>query len=106
MSSADGGGERLADVHRLRPARRWRQWPLGIVLAGVGIAVVLIALDRVRVGTVVLAGSLVVAFVLRAVLPGDRPGMLAVRSRATDLVVLGILAAGLVVLTVWGPPTA
>lgn len=106
MSAAGGGGERLADVRPLRPARRWRQWPLGIVLAGVGIAVVLIAVDRVRAGTIVLAGSLVLAFALRALLPGDRPGMLAVRSRATDLVVLGILAAGLVVLAVWGPPTA
>ncbi|MFZ9988201.1 MAG: DUF3017 domain-containing protein, partial [Candidatus Nanopelagicales bacterium] len=59
-----------------------------------------------RIGSLVLAASLVLAFVLRLVLPQDRVGMLAVRSRRVDLVVLGSLAAALVVFALWVPPPA
>ena len=51
-----------------------------------------------------LAASLVLAFVLRLVLPSHRAGMLAVRSKTVDLVVLGVLAASLAVLALWVPP--
>jgi hypothetical protein len=53
-----------------------------------------------------LAASLVLAFVLRLILPADQAGMLAVRSKRVDLVVLGTLAAALVVFSLWVPPPA
>lgn len=53
-----------------------------------------------------LAGSLVLAFVLRLALPADRVGMLAVRSKRVDLAVLGTLAAALVIFALWVPPPA
>ena len=92
----------------MRPRRRpwWAQWPLAIVLAGVVAALAVVALDRFRLGSLMLAASLVLAFVLRLVLPADRIGMLAVRSKRVDLVVLGTLAAALVVFALWVPPPA
>jgi hypothetical protein len=65
-----------------------------------------VALDRFRLGSLMLAASLVLAFVLRLILPADQAGMLAVRSKTVDLVVLGTLAAALVVFSLWVPPPA
>jgi hypothetical protein len=65
-----------------------------------------VALDRFRLGSLMLAASLVLAFVLRLILPADQAGMLAVRSKRVDLVVLGTLAAALVVFSLWVPPPA
>ena len=53
-----------------------------------------------------LAASLVLAFALRLFLPADRAGMLAVRSKRVDLIVLGTLASALVVFALWVPPPA
>ncbi|MGA0010311.1 MAG: DUF3017 domain-containing protein [Candidatus Nanopelagicales bacterium] len=98
----------MAEVHRLPTRRRrwWSQWPITVVLVGVVAALAIVALDHFRIGSLVLAASLVLAFVLRLVLPQDRVGMLAVRSRRVDLVVLGSLAAALVVFALWVPPPA
>jgi hypothetical protein len=75
-------------------------------LAGVVASLAVVALDRFRLGSLMLAASLVVAFILRLVLPADQVGMLAVRSKRVDLVVLGALAAALVVFALWVPPPA
>lgn len=98
----------LAEVHRLPVRRRrwWSQWPIAIVLACVVASLITVALDRFRVGALMLAASLVLAFVLRLVLPADRVGMLAVRSKIVDLVVLGSLSLALVVFALWVPPPA
>lgn len=100
--------ESLASVHRLRPRRRrwWSQWPLALVLVGVVTALVIVAFDRFRLGSLVLAASVLLAFVLRLVLPADRAGLLAVRSRSVDLVVLGVLGMALTVSAIWVPPPA
>jgi hypothetical protein len=96
----------MAEVHRLRPRRRrwWAQWPIAVVLFGVALSLTVIALDQFRIGSLMLAASLMLAFALRLVLPADRIGMLAVRSRPVDLVVLGTLAAALLVFSLWVPP--
>lgn len=98
----------MAEVHRLPSRRRrwWSQWPIATVLLGVVVALVIVALDHFRIGSLVLAASLVAAFMLRLFLPADRVGMLAVRSRSVDLVVLGTLAAALVIFALWVPPPA
>lgn len=98
----------MAEVHQLRPRRRrwWAQWPIAVVLAGVVAALAVVALDHFRLGSLMLAASLVLAFILRLVLPVDQVGMLAVRSKRVDLVVLGTLAAALVVFALWVPPPA
>ena len=98
----------MAEVHRLRPRRRrwWAQWPIAVVLVAVGASLLVVALDRFRVGSLMLAASLVLAFVLRLILPADRAGMLAVRSKRVDLMVLGTLGGALVVFALWVPPPA
>lgn len=98
----------MAEVHRLPSRRRrwWSQWPISLVLACVAASLVTVALDRFRLGSLMLAGSLVLAFVLRLALPADRVGMLAVRSKRVDLAVLGTLAAALVIFALWVPPPA
>ena len=61
MADADGP---TADVVPLRrPARRnWlSQWPITLVLIGVGIAMLLIAMDYFRRGSVVLSASVLLA---------------------------------------------
>jgi hypothetical protein len=96
-----------ADRDVVRPLRRRRawlqQWPIAIVLLGVVIAIGLIAADYFRRGSIVLAGSVLLAAFLRLLLPEREAGMLAVRSRAVDVAILGILGLGLAVLAFWVP---
>ena len=98
----------MAEVHRLPSRRRrwWTQWPIAVVLVGVAVSLTIVALAHFRIGSLMLGASLVLAFVLRLVLPSDRVGLLAVRSKSVDLVVLGTLAAALVVFALWVPPPA
>lgn len=98
----------LAPVHQLRPRRRrwWSQWPLTLALLGVVASLAVVALDRFRLGSLMLAASVLLAFLLRLVLPSDRVGMLAVRSKAVDLVVLGGLGFVLTLFALWVPPPA
>lgn len=81
-----------------------RQWPIVSVLGGIAVALLFIGLDRFRVGAVLLSASVVVAFILRIVLTDAQAGLLAVRPRGVDLVVLGTLAAMLSILALWVPP--
>lgn len=98
----------LAAVHPLRPrARRLRrmlaQWPLLSVLAVVLAGLATIAAWSFRVGAVVVAGGLLLAFFLRLLLPSRAVGMLAVRSRVVDLIVLGALGGLLATFALWVP---
>lgn len=93
----------LAQVHHLPRSRWWRQWPLIVVLTGVVVALAIVALDEFRVGSLILAGSVVGAFILRLLLPAQVVGLLAVRSRTVDLVVLGALGLSLVIFAIWVP---
>ncbi len=74
-----------------------------LVLIGVAAACVLIAFDYFRRGSVVLSASVLLAAFLRLLLPQDEAGMLAVRSRKVDTVVLGALGIGLAIFTFWVP---
>lgn len=81
-----------------------REWPLLLVLT-VGAGGLALSADPdvpVRRGLLVLAGALALGAVLRAVLPRASAGLLAIRSRALDVVLMGAgaaLLAGLVLLT-------
>lgn len=97
--------QHLAPVHRIGPRRRWslRQWPLTVVLIAVAGSLILIATDHFRRGSVGLAASIMLAFFLRLLLPESDAGLLAVRSKKVDLLVLGVLAIGLTVFAFWVP---
>ena len=95
-----------ASVVPIRPkARRnvLRQWPLTLVLIGVGIAMAMIAADYFRRGSIVLSASVLLAAFLRLLLPDGDAGMLVVRSRKVDVVTLGALGVGLTIFTFWVP---
>lgn len=71
---------------------------LPLILIGTGLvaAVLLVALDRWRRGTVVFGIVTVVAAVIRLVMAEDRVGVLAVRSRGFDVATLATLG-GLII---------
>jgi len=54
-------------------------------------------IQRLREGTLALAGAMFIAALARLVLPEARAGMLASRRRSIDVVTLAVLAIGLLV---------
>ncbi|MFE4666327.1 DUF3017 domain-containing protein [Streptomyces sp. NPDC056716] len=93
------GGGRAASLDAPAPAR---QWPMLTVLSLVGLGLLLTALDVFRVGLLLIGAALLAGAVLRFVLPGV--GMLAVRSRFTDVVTYGVLGLSIVVLALMVQP--
>jgi hypothetical protein len=79
------------------------QWPLTVVLAIMVVALVVVAADHFRRGSVLFAAAVVLAFFLRLMLPDQDAGWLAVRSRAIDLACLGALGVGLSVFALIVP---
>ncbi|MFB7451015.1 DUF3017 domain-containing protein [Streptomyces sp. NPDC056194] len=90
------GGGRAAPGDAPAPAR---QWPLltVLVLAGLGLLVVGTDLfpQAFRVGAILVGAALLTGAAMRRVLPSV--GMLAVRSRFTDMITYGVMG-GLIVL--------
>lgn len=93
------GGGRAAGSDAPAPAR---QWPLLSVLSTVGLGLVLTAFDVFRVGTILIGVALIAGAVMRWALPGV--GMLAVRSRFTDMVTYGALGVVIVLLALMAQP--
>lgn len=95
----------LANVRPIRPKNPWwAQWPLASVLAAMAVSFVIVALDEFRLGSVLLGASVLLAFALRMFVPENRIGLLAVRSKRTDLIVLGALGLALTIFALWVPP--
>lgn len=79
-----------------------RQWPILAVLGLVGLGLLLTALDLFRVGILLVGVALLVGGVLRWLLPDV--GMLAVRSRFTDMVTYGVLGTAIALLAMMVQP--
>ncbi|MGW6283958.1 DUF3017 domain-containing protein [Streptomyces sp. NPDC055107] len=97
------GGGRAASGDAPAPAR---QWPLLTVLGAAGLGLLIVVLDpfeqAFRVGTILIGGALIAGAVLRWVVPSV--GMLAVRSRFTDLVTYGLMGTLIVLLALVAQP--
>ncbi|MEU2426221.1 DUF3017 domain-containing protein [Streptomyces sp. NPDC007851] len=93
------GGGRAASGDLPAPAR---QWPILIVLATVAVGLLLTSLDQFRVGALLIGAALLTGGVMRWVLPSV--GMLAVRSRFTDIVTYGVLGLAIVLLALMAQP--
>ncbi|MGW2085544.1 DUF3017 domain-containing protein [Streptomyces sp. NPDC001880] len=97
------GGGRAAPGDAPAPAR---QWPLLAVLCTAGIGLLIVAVDpfaeAFRIGTMLIGVALIGGAVLRLVVPSV--GMLAVRSRFTDLVTYGVLGFLIVMLALVAQP--
>jgi len=70
------------------------------VLAVAAVGLLRVATANWREGSVLLGGALLLAAVLRAVLPPDRAGLLAIRSRAIDILSYTGLGLAVVLLAV------
>lgn len=97
------GGGRAASGDAPAPAR---QWPLLTVLGTAAIGLLIVASDpfegAFRIGTILIGVALIGGAVLRLVIPSV--GMLAVRSRFTDLVTYGLLGVLIVMLSMMAQP--
>lgn len=79
------------------------EWPLVLVLTGVAISMFVVVYDSFRRGSLVLAASMVLCFFLRLVLTDRDAGMLKVRGRVFDLLVLGVLSGVMLLSAIWVP---
>ena len=83
--------------------RRLAEWPITVVLTAAGVSLLVVAGGRFRGGTVLLGSAVLLAAALRAVLPARTAGLLVVRSRLLDVLMLAALGTGLVVLALVVP---
>ena len=90
-------------VRPRRQPRRFAQWPLAVVLGCMLGSLLVVAGGRFRGGTVLLALSVLLAMVLRALLAERSAGLLAVRTRWLDVLTLATLGGGLLVLALIVP---
>ncbi|MFJ4269638.1 DUF3017 domain-containing protein [Streptomyces coelicoflavus] len=93
------GGGRAAAGDAPAPAR---QWPVLAVVLLVGLGLLLTALDVFRWGTLLIGAALLAGAALRWVVPDV--GMLAVRSRFTDITTYGVLGLSIVLLSLMAQP--
>jgi uncharacterized membrane protein len=76
------------------------QWPI-LVVGGIGlVALVLVAFGFWRRGALLIGIGVGVAAVLRAVLPDERAGLLAVRGKGVDVTMMAAVCA-VVVYIAW-----
>lgn len=93
------GGGRAAPGDAPAPVR---QWPLLTVIGGVALGLFVLSLDAFRAGILLIGLSLLAGAVLRRILPSV--GMLAVRSRFTDMATYGGLGFVIVMLALMIQP--
>ncbi|MFC5799619.1 DUF3017 domain-containing protein [Streptomyces formicae] len=97
------GGGRAAPGDAPAPAR---QWPLLTVIGLAALGLLIVAVDpfaqAFRVGTILVGAALLTGAVFRRVLPSV--GMLAVRSRFTDMLTYGLLGTVIVLLALMAQP--
>ncbi|WP_130331579.1 DUF3017 domain-containing protein [Streptomyces sp. BK022] len=93
------GGGRAASGDAPAPAR---QWPVLVVLFAVALGLLLVAVDVTRAGLLLIGAALLAGAAMRWTLPGV--GMLAVRSRFTDIVTYGVLGLAIVLLALMAQP--
>lgn len=79
------------------------QWPLASVLTGVTIGLFVVFLGHWRAGSTLIGAAITVGGLLR-LMPQQRVGLLAVRNRAVDSILLLGVGIGVVILAWWIPP--
>ncbi|MFJ4278017.1 DUF3017 domain-containing protein [Streptomyces massasporeus] len=93
------GGGRAAPGDAPAPAR---QWPVLAVLGLAGLGLLVTAFGEFRIGTLLIGVALLGGGAMRWLLPDV--GMLAVRSRFTDIVTYGLLGLVIVMLALMAQP--
>lgn len=79
-----------------------RQWPMVAVMTTVAVGLAVTVLGAFRPGVVTIGAALLLGSVLRLALPDV--GLLAVRSRYTDVALMGVLGLAIVLLALAAQP--
>ncbi len=98
----DGEGNPIDDQPLIE--RTIDQWPLALVLLGLVTGLVVLSFYDFRAGSIILGVAIIFGAALRMVLPRDRAGLLAIRSRPVDLVTMFGLGITLTTVAVLIPP--
>ena len=80
-----------------------QQWPLAIVIGGIGLSLLVVAVDDFRPGTVLFSGCLLLSALFRLVLPESQAGLLVLRSRAIDVLLMLLLGVCILLLAILIP---
>jgi hypothetical protein len=104
---ADHGGAEAPSVGEqparapqpLRPTRGPSEVALGTVLLVVLVGLALVGQDHWRRGLLLVGGGLLLGAAVRLLMPGRTVGLLAVRGRVFDTIVLAALGVAVLVLT-------
>ena len=88
----------------IRPTRLANEIPVAMVLAVAAGGLFAVSQGFWRRGLGVVAVALLVAAALRLALPTRRAGLLAVRGKALDVVVLGVFGGAMLLLAAVVPP--
>jgi len=81
-----------------RAALQLPEWPTVLVFCAIAMSVMIVLLDSFRAGALAFGASMTLAFFLRLVLTDREAGMLKVRSRGVDLLILGSFAVAITLL--------
>ncbi|HEY3339822.1 MAG TPA: DUF3017 domain-containing protein [Propionicimonas sp.] len=81
------------------------QWPLASVLTGVTIGLFFVFLGHWRAGSSLIGAAITAGGLLR-LMPQQRVGLLAVRNRAVDSILLLGVGIGVIILAWWIPPSS
>lgn len=95
---------RTEPARRARRLRRPPEAPLTAVIGGVAVGLLLAYLHHFRIGSLLMALSVLAGAAMRLVLPERDAGLFAVRSRGFDVVTLATLGLGLLVFALVVPP--
>ena len=95
-----------APPHAYRPPLNALPYLLAVAGLVAGLAWMWVDPRQVQAGTVVVASALVLAAVERLVLPERQAGLLVSRRRVTDVLILGGLGAGIMVIALVLPTAA
>jgi hypothetical protein len=99
--TADGLAVEVPELVAVEPQERkglLSELPLALIIAGAALGLVIIGLHHFRWGNLLIAGSLLAGAFFRLVLPTRRAGLLAVRSRFTDVVTMSAMGGSLMLL--------
>jgi hypothetical protein len=80
-----------------------RQWPLLVIVAGIAAGLVVVGSGAWRVGCVVIGATLCLGAIERVALPRREAGLLQVRSKVFDTLLMTGLGVGIVVLAIIVP---
>jgi hypothetical protein len=92
--------DRVTSAPRSLRSRLPVEWPMIVVLAVAVVGLLRVATAHWREGSVTLGAALLIAAALRAALPPDRAGLLAIRSKVLDILAYSGLGLAVVLLAV------